>query len=58
MKTYTENDIREYIESHDENVPTPEADLRAMFAAIYDRAPEEDEEIDMWSHICAGVSHS
>lgn len=56
---WTEDDIREYIESHDENTATSEADLLAMFRAVYDRDPEGSEErMDMWSHICAGVSHS
>lgn len=56
---WTEDAIREYIESHDENQSTPEDQLLAMFQAVYGREPDSAEErMDMWSHICAGVSHS
>lgn len=56
---WPEDAIREYIESHDENDTTPEAQLVAMFRSVYGRSPEgREERLDMWSHICAGVSHS
>ncbi len=55
---WDEDAIREYIETHDENDETPEAELLAMFRAIYGRSPDGREEwLDMWSHICAGVDH-
>jgi len=51
--------ICEYIEAHDENDKIPDEQLLAMFRAVYGRSPEgREERIDMWSHICAGVSHS
>ena len=57
--TYTEDQIREYIESHDENDPTPDDMLLDMFRSIYGRDPDDDDErMMMWSHICAGVSHA
>lgn len=57
-QTWTQDAIHEFIESHDENVPVGDYQLAAMFRAVYGRNPEEDERIDMWSHICAGVSHA
>ncbi len=59
MNNYTEDEIREHIESHDENCETPHDDLVAMFATVYGRQPDEDDEREgLWSHICAGVSHA
>ena len=56
---WDEDAIREYIESHDENDKTPDEQLLAMFRSVYGRSPEgRQERLDMWSHICAGVSHS
>jgi hypothetical protein len=56
---WDEDAIREYIESHDENDKTPDEQLLAMFRSIYGRSPEgREEHLDMWSHICAGVSHA
>ena len=56
MNTYTEDEIRDYIESHDENDEIPEEQLLSMFRGIYGREPEGSEErMDMWSHICAGL---
>jgi hypothetical protein len=56
---WDEDAIREYIESHDENDKTPDEQLLAMFRSVYGRSPEgREEHLDMWSHICAGVSHS
>ena len=56
---WTDDEIRDYIESHDENIETPHADLVAMFRAIYDREPDaEDIREGLWSHICCGVSHA
>ncbi len=56
---WSESDIADYIEAHDENNATPEAQLLAMFRSIYGRNPEgREERLDMWSHICCGVSHA
>ena len=55
---YTEDDIREFIESHDDNDAMDRGDLLAMFQSVYERAPDDDEERDMWSWICNGVSHA
>lgn len=56
---WDEDAIREYIESHDENDKTPDDQLLSMFRSVYGRSPDgRDEYIDMWSHICAGVSHA
>jgi hypothetical protein len=58
MNTYTEDEIREYIESHDDDDAKDPEDLHDMFVSIYGREPDEDEAIDVWSWICNGVSHS
>ena len=55
---YTEDEIREYIESHDDNQETSHDDLVDMFCSIYGREPDqEDIREGLWSHICCGVSH-
>ena len=59
MKTYTEDEIREYVESHDENQETPHETLVDMFRSIYGSYPTADEIREgLWSHVCCGVSHS
>jgi hypothetical protein len=56
---WDEEAIREYIESHDDNDKIPDEQLLAMFRSVYGRSPDGREEwLDMWSYICAGVSHS
>jgi hypothetical protein len=37
MKTYTEDEIREYIESHDDNDMHDQDELRDMFRSVYGR---------------------
>ncbi len=56
---WPEDEIAEYVESHDENDSTPEEQLLAMFRAIYGRNPEgREERMAMWDHICSGVAHA
>ena len=58
MTQWTEDEIREYIESHDDTDNMDDVDLLAMFRSIYGRDPEDEDECrDMWSWICNGVSH-
>jgi hypothetical protein len=55
--TWTETEIREYIEAHDDTDRMDYAELLAIFRSIYGRDPEDDERCDIWSWICNGVSH-
>ena len=56
---WPERAIREYIESHEDDDPKDADDLVAIFRSIYHRDPSgDDERMCIWSHICAGVSHS
>jgi len=55
--SWTEDEIREYIESHDDDDAKDMDDLLAMFRTIYGREPDDDERRDVWSWICNGVSH-
>ena len=58
MANWTEDEIRDYIESHDDDDAKDIDDLIDMFRAIYGREPDADERREVWSWICNGVSHS
>ena len=55
---YTEEEIREYIESHDDNDSHDQAVLADMFESVMGRSPNEDEHGALWSHVCNLVSHT
>jgi len=55
--TWTKDEIREYVESHEDTDTKDRGDLLAMFRSIYGREPNEDEFRDVWSWVCNGVSH-
>lgn len=55
----TEDDVREYIETGDDNVPTTPEELERLFAVVYDRTPDANDRQDgLWPLICAGISHA
>jgi len=56
----TESDVREWIESINEQCPPDDfdAELATAWQIIFGRQPDPgDEARDAWSHLCAGVSH-
>lgn len=58
VPAYTEDQIREYIESHDDDDTHDREVLAGMFGAVMGREPNEDEAGSLWSHVCNLVSHS
>ncbi len=55
---YTDDQIREYIESHDDGDTHDQAILKGMFKSVYGREPDEDEARNLWSHVCNLVDHA
>lgn len=54
----TEDEIRAYIESHDDEGTHDQAVMADMFSAVMRREPNEDELSVLWSHVCNLVSHA
>ena len=55
---YSDDEISLYIESHDDDDEHDLAEMRRMFRSVHHRNPSEDEERDLWSHVCSLVSHA
>ncbi len=54
--TMTKSQAEKWVRSHSDDDDLDDAELEAAFAAIYERAADdEDREQGLWSHLCAAV---
>jgi hypothetical protein len=52
----TATEARKWVASHNDSDDLDDAELEAAFAAIFERAADdEDRELGLWSHLCAAV---
>lgn len=52
----TKTEAIELVNAADDNDQLDDATMRDMFAALYDRQPDaQDEREGLWSHICAAI---